>query len=79
MIPINLVADLDGIAAVHSDRLTVEVLAAHCKQNSSSHVLVFSRSLGRKTLLVLFGHLALLVVIPAFLGSHFRRKDTRGN
>jgi hypothetical protein len=67
---VRLVANLDRVATVNGDSLAVEVLAAHDEEDSSSHVLVFSRALGGKTLLVVLGHLRLLVVVSALLSSH---------
>jgi hypothetical protein len=67
---VRLVTDLDRVATVDGDSLAVEVLAAHDEEDGGSHVLVLSRALGGKTLLLLLGHLGLLVVITALLGSH---------
>jgi hypothetical protein len=65
-----LVANLDCVTTVDGDSLAVKVLAAHDEEDSSSHVLILSRALSGKTLLVVLGHLRLLVVVSTLLSGH---------
>ena len=73
------VSDLDRISAIYRDRLAVEVLAADHKEYRSRHVLVFAWSLSWETFLVLFWHLALLVVVSAVAGGHLTGENTWSN
>lgn len=74
-----LVTRLHRIASVDGNRLAVQVLTHGNEHDRLSHVGILARTLGRKTLLLLLGHLRLLVIVAALLSSHLAREDTWGD
>lgn len=67
------------IAAVHGNRLTIEVLTCRNEHDRLSHVGVLAGTLGRKAFLLLLRHLRLLGVVTALLGGHLTREDAWGD
>lgn len=72
-----LSANLDEIASINRDCLTVEILAASTEEYGSGHIPIIARPSSRETFLLLLGHLTLLRLIAALLRRHLRREHTR--